>query len=75
MISGEPKDLSGDPVYEHLKKFILKGFSLVGGRIVDLKTAGPKQARKLIEIHVMNEKTKQINRFSYNYKRIERDLK
>lgn len=71
-----PKDLSGDPVYDYLKGFVLKDFDLVGGIIKESKPPlAFNQPRVLISIYLKHKKSgKQITR-DYNYKKLQRGLK
>ena len=65
-----PHDLSGDPVYDHLKGLVLPEFDLIGGFIQERKTVGPGEARILISIVVEEKKSKKRTTFDYNYKKL-----
>lgn len=61
------KDLTGDPVYDYFARETLAGHRLVSGRITHRKSVGPKEARVLIEIRVLDEKTKRLHTYEANY--------
>jgi hypothetical protein len=71
----EPKDLSGDPVYDYLKKFIKKDQELIGGVILDKKVCRPSEPRKILQMVVKDLKTGRKHGFLFNYKKLERKLK
>lgn len=65
----EFKDLTGDPVYDYLGTQTLKGHKQLDGYIEEKKNVGPKDARIIIHTRVLDEKTKKIRKYSFNYKR------
>ncbi len=67
-------DLTGDPVYDHLKTQVFEGYEVVGGKVINKTVFGPKEPRKLISILVKNKEGK-LGRYSYSYKKVERMIR
>jgi hypothetical protein len=69
------KDLSGDPVYDHCvaRSKTAPGWEIVGGQIIELTIAGPKQPRKFLRLLLQNAKGKQ-QAFDFNYNKIKREM-
>lgn len=69
----EIQDLTGDPVFDYLKTWVLSDHKLLGGRIVERNGVGPKVARKIISILIQTPKNG-VKQQVFNYKKIEREL-
>jgi hypothetical protein len=70
------QDLSGDPVYDHCvaRSKVSPGWSIVGGQIIELAIAGPKQPRKCLRLLLQDQKGKQ-HAFDFNYNKIKREMR
>lgn len=66
------KDLTGDPLYDHFKKFTKEGFSITGGRIIENTNHKVYSPRKEIEIQVTDGKI--IETYKYNYNKLLKEL-
>lgn len=75
-IKGKPMwdNLDHDSVFMYLKTNVSSHYEVMGGKIFDKKTAGPKEPRTIIRIFIKN-RTGQLSAFDYNYKKIERMMK
>lgn len=67
----EPKDLSGDIVYDHLKSKVLPGNTLIGGIITHKKIVKFDEPRSIIEVHV-HDKDKKLSKYTYNYLKLKK---
>lgn len=67
----EPKDLTGDPVYDFLKTKTLPGYTVVGATITEPQSMDPKAPKKIIEITLKRET---IEKRAFNYNRVKRDM-
>jgi hypothetical protein len=75
MTDNENNDLTGDPVFEYLKTWVLPGHKVIGGRIEERTKVGPKQARKVISILIqVGNKKRDVVQHTYNYAKLLREI-
>lgn len=70
----EFKDLSGDLVYDHIKKHMIEGNTLMGALVEEPKVFTPHGAKKVISVKIKDHLGKE-HIFTYNYNKLSGELK
>ena len=69
------EDMSGDIVYDSIKDKEFRGFTLLGGRLIEARPPMLlTQPRKVIELGFEHNESKIIRKLSFNYLKIKRRL-
>lgn len=67
-------DLTGDPVYDYLKREVLEGNTLLGGLISVPTRFAAGQPRKMLKMFVRNNKTQKVTTYEFPYNKIQRGI-